>query len=61
MEYEGEDEIRIRKELDTYPGNNSLPVSSSKRRKQSKVYESLADLPVSAAAARQPEQWVTCK
>lgn len=56
MEYEGEDEIRISKELDTYPGNNSLPVSSSKRRKQSKVYESLADLPVSAAAARQPEQ-----
>ena len=56
MEYEGEEGIRISKELDTYPGDNSLPVPSSKRRKQSKVYESLADLPVSVVAVRQPKQ-----
>lgn len=56
MEYEGAERIKIRKELDSYPGVNSLPVSSSKRRKYSKVYESLADLPVSVVAVRQAKQ-----
>jgi len=56
MENDVEEWVRISKELDTYPGGNSLPVSSSKRKQQSKVYESLAGLPVSVVAVRQPKQ-----
>lgn len=60
MEHEGEGRMTS-KELGIYLGENSLPEFSSKRRKQSKVYESLVHLPFSAAAARQPKQWVTCR